>query len=714
MSGRTLTNVVNEQTVALNALIYGYAGHSLVTPHAALQQIWWTEERINEKVTKDFVTSRLRPNERERLTKPVGFGDLTDDTYIEWILERARRLFLVLAEIGEAEKIFTAVQNSWDDDDLPLQKDDIEQLELSNRRDPHADSRFYHTQFTFLLRELREGVHVDYAPNEELPLEYVMGLPPAVALQNWPRVHLPKKPNKVYVRRKFPLGTSEAPNAFEANYILDVESSRMIEHEHIAPVWASYTYKGVGYTLTDFVGQHTLKTFIDHRNPTQYQRLSKPDRRYLLLNWLHCLADAMAILHLNGFCHSSIRPSNIIIDEHNNVAFSDIGSLETFQKDKRPDPMDVYIYSAPETHALHQRDVEIAAAAPAPNIGTPRKPSVASKNSTGSTGSNGSQRQKLTKVPTNEFSGFNFGFRKTKPAPKPRSRAHDTEKADVFSLGCVFLEILTFMLKKKPHEFIKHRSSKQNINIGGKSSRTDSSFHANPERIDSWMKVIEDASFEQDHDSFRAIPEVMNLLRAMLNRAPDLRPNARDIRDRLLGILLHYTAIPDIHCGMHKHDVDLAVSSTEGSDRASSTESDRSTISSGASTMSFSTVSSSSDIDTISDTDTIRHSSSTTMRVSSILDSYRDRTTLCETDDDESDAGSIRTVGRTFPMPVNKVHDKRLSQRSLGPPPTPPISPTSSNAPVSPTSAKAHQTSVESTTTVSRGNLWNKPFFKMP
>jgi hypothetical protein len=149
MSARTLTNVVNDQTVALNALIYGYAGHSLVTPHAALQQIWWTEERINEKVTQEFVTSRLQPQERERLTFPVGFGDLSDDTYIEWILEKARRLFLVLAEVGEADRIFAVVDRSWDDDDLPLQMDDIEQLALSNRRDNHANARFYHTQFSF-------------------------------------------------------------------------------------------------------------------------------------------------------------------------------------------------------------------------------------------------------------------------------------------------------------------------------------------------------------------------------------------------------------------------------------------------------------------------------------------------------------------------------------------------------------------------------------
>ncbi|KAF1917655.1 kinase-like domain-containing protein [Ampelomyces quisqualis] len=646
MSARTLTNVVNDQTVALNALIYGYAGHSLVTPHAALQQIWWTEERINEKVTQEFVTSRLQPQERERLTSPVGFGDLSDDTYIEWILEKARRLFLVLAEVGEADRIFAVVDKSWDDEDLPLRMDDIEQLALSNRRDNHADSRFYHTQFSFLLRELRDGVHIDYAPNEEVPLEYVQNLPAAVSLQNWSRVHLPKRPKEVYVRRRFALGNSEAPDTFEADFMMDVESARMVEHEHIAPIWASYTAKGTGFTVTNFVGQHTLRTFIDHRTPTQYQKLPKPDRRWLILNWLHCLADAIATLHQNGFCHSAIRPSNILIDERNAIAFSDIGSLETFQKDKRPDPMDVYIYGAPEAHTIPDSfDNDIAV--PSPVTPTAKHASIVSKSSSGSSNSNGSQRQKLTKAPTADFSGFNFGFKRTtKPTSKARSRVHETEKADVFSLGCVFVEIITFMLKKKPHDFIKHRSSKQKINTGGKNSRTDSSFHANLDKIDTWLVGLEKTSFEHDDDAFRAIPPILDLIRSMLSRAPIVRPTAREVRDKLLDIVLHETAIPDIHCGEHKHDVCLAASSDGTSSAASlRTMSTMSTMSS-----------------TTSDTDTIRMSTaSNSTAMSSILNSYSDRLTLSGISEDDGD--SIRTIERptfvnTSPSRLNSSSQK--------------------------------------------------------
>lgn len=687
MSARTLTNVVNDQTIALNAMIYGYAGHSLVTPHAALQQIWWTDERINEKVTREFVTSRLQPHERGRLTQPVGFGDLSDDTYIEWILEKARRLFLVLAEIGEADGIFAVVDRSWDDDDLPLEMDDIEQLALSNRRDEHASARFYSTQFTFLLRELQSGVHIDYAPNEEVPLEYVMGLPPAASLQNWSRVHLPKRSKEIFVRRKFALGNAESPTAFESTFLMDVESARMVEHDHIAPIWASYTAKGIGYTLTSFVGQHTLRTFIDHRDPTQYKKLSKPEKRWLVLNWMHCLADAVATLHQNGFCHSAIRPSNIIIDDHNAIAFSDVSSLETFQRDKRPDAMDAYIYSAPETQST-PGIIQANSAAPSPVVSSTRHASMVSKSSSGSSNSSASLGRKLSKATSNDFTGFNFGFRRTKPVPKPRSRVHETEKADIFSLGCVFLEIITFMLKKKPHDLVKHRSSKQRTNTSGKSSRTDSSYHVNLDKVESWMTILEKASCEHDEDAFRAVPHILTLTRNMLSRTPSGRPNARSVRDKLLEILATHTTIPDVHCGAHKHDLGNAGSSTSGSDRASSV----------ASLRTMSTVSSA------SDADTIRISTSSMTRVNSIVNSYSDRMTLAGISEDDS--ASIDTVESALLTSYNPTP-------RLPPLVSPPTSPTARRTPTSPRSAE-RPSSPSRLSSSTQKKSWKGPFFRMP
>src|ERR1700761_1062318 len=101
MTSRTITSVVTPDTIALNAAVFGYAGHSIVTPHSAIKQIWWTEERIQAKVTREFILSKLRPEERGQLDRPVYFGaDLTDDTYIDWILSKTKRLFLILVEVG--------------------------------------------------------------------------------------------------------------------------------------------------------------------------------------------------------------------------------------------------------------------------------------------------------------------------------------------------------------------------------------------------------------------------------------------------------------------------------------------------------------------------------------------------------------------------------------------------------------------------------------
>lgn len=716
MAERTLTNVVNDQTVALNALIYGYAGHSLVTPQHAIQQIWWTEGRITEKVTREFVTSRLKPTERDKLEQHVGFGDLTNDTYMEWILEKARRLFLVLAEIGEADRIFAVVENSWDDVDLPLSPKDIEKLALANRRDDQANARFFHTQFNFLLRELRHGVHIDFAPNEEVPLEYVMGLPPAVSLQNWSRVHLPKKPNKLYVRRKFALSTPEIPGCFEEDFFMDVESSKMVSHDHIVPIWASYTFKDIGYVITDFVCQHTLRSFIDHRDPVQYKKLPKPQRRYLVLGWLHCLADAVATLHQNGFCHTAIRPTNILIDDQNNIAFSDVGSLETFQRDKKSDAMEMYIYDTPEAHPETQPVEQVSNPAspssptwpmwPSSPTATTRKHSIASKTSSGSSNSSKTQRQKLTKAPSssNDFGGFNFGFKKGKQPVKQHPHTQETEHADIYSLGCVFLELMTFMLKKKPHEFVKHRTSKQRINPGGKNSRTDSSYHANPDKVESWMKVLEDfAAAQQDNEGLEAVPYVLALIRNMLAPDPGERPSAREVRDQVFSILCSHTTIQDIHCGAHEHDAGVAESIMTESDRNSSVISLR--------PLSISTQSTSSLASSLasSDTDTIRSSIySTTSRVHSILDSYTDRRVLSgirELDDDDEDIDNDDSVSilttttattinapsssrRPPPAPVDTsatYSDLDSSFTSPRKPPTPPVSPRAMK-PATPTS----------------------------
>ena len=79
---------------------------------------WWSDERINTTVTREYITAKLPSS---TLHKPLAFGDgLTDDTYLDWILIRGKRLFLILLDVGIPDYIFEAVDRSLDDSDLPL------------------------------------------------------------------------------------------------------------------------------------------------------------------------------------------------------------------------------------------------------------------------------------------------------------------------------------------------------------------------------------------------------------------------------------------------------------------------------------------------------------------------------------------------------------------------------------------------------------------
>ncbi|KAJ9643604.1 hypothetical protein H2199_004283 [Coniosporium tulheliwenetii] len=551
MSSRTLTNVVTPNSIALNALIYGYGGHSLVTPHTPLQQVWWTEERIKERVTRDFVSSKLRAEERGTLDQPLGFGDgLTDDTYLDWILERARRLFLILAEIGVPDQIFGVIDDSWDDDDLPIPPENVSRLALSYDYNVVLNRKFYQAQFTYLLRELHQGAHIDYGPNEMVPVEFV--------------------PDEVFVRRRVSLGISDSGAALAAEQLKDIQTAKAAQHQHIAPIWASYTAKGAAYVITSFVGQHTLKTFIDWRAAPQYQRLPKRDRQVLLLTWLHCLSDALASLHSRGVCHTDIRPSNILIDRYNSIAFSDVGSLETFQQDKKHDHKESYDYGDPESHT--------PIVSPSNNIPMGARSDARShkiflhskRSSEGSithiAGRLGSAKSSRGGSANTSLSGFDFGFSR-KPLD-PVSDAPVTEKADIFSLGCIFLDILTFLLDKKPSEAIKHRSSKhKTAGRGGRGgSRVDTSYHANLDKVGTWIDVLDNLAMGQDDDLFRGVPYVLQLVRGMLSPNLKSRPTAVEVRDQLSDILVNYSWVVSLHCGSHGYDVGMPVRSISSRD----------------------------------------------------------------------------------------------------------------------------------------------------
>lgn len=562
---------------AVPAALYSYGMQPQLPLGTSNRPVWWTKDRVASTVTMEFVSSKLRDDERAHLHRPLNFGDgLTNDTYLEYILDRAKTLFLILSEIGAANRIFSIIDRSYDDGDLPIPEDIVGDLALSPKGDDKLDKKFSMKQFDYLLRELEQGSHIEYVSAESVPMEYSYRQPTAQSLEHWIRVRIPKLPKSLLARRSVAMERLDIGEGFPSDYYDDIDTMKSIEHEHIASIWASYTYRGAAYILTPFVAEHTLKSFLDNQKGSSYLQLSKNARQRLLLEWMHCLADAVAYLHLNGFQHTAIRPSNIVIDHKSNIAFSDIGCLKSFQRDKKIDATEVYNYGAPEAH-LGERYVFMNSPGPK-SVGTLlfRKRSHESKSSTSEDSLDGSYDRGslkpfgLRKVHTLS-SAFNFsalnGSLARIESPAPPTDSHSlhsqssqilTEKTDIFSLGCIFLELLSFLHKFKPNDLTKHIRSVRKAQKGFYSARFDSSYHANIPRINTWMNILDDKAFEYNDKIFRSVPYLIRLIRAMLSHDSDQRPTAAGVRDHIHSILTHYGDIDskDLHCGNSSHGWD--------------------------------------------------------------------------------------------------------------------------------------------------------------
>ncbi|KAI7533485.1 kinase-like protein, partial [Hortaea werneckii] len=516
---------------------------------------------------------------------------------MEWILDRAKRLFLILAEIGVPDQIFGCIDDSWDDDDLPVSMENVKNLELAYDNDDELNKKFYETQFVYLLRELRMGAHIDYGPNEHIPMDYVNTLPPAVSLQVWDRISFPGRPDSIFMRRKYALTDKETGQSLRQSFMQDIRQANALRHEHIANVWASYTSEDAGYILSDFVGEHTLSTFIDHRTPMQFMRIPVAQRPGLLLEWIHCLSDALASLHHRGTAHAAIRPSNILIDHDNHIAFADVGALRTFQRGKKPQKTETYDYAAPESQ-VSKAPIVVPSSPPVSSIpafnrlrkmssstsGSSTDPSTGSSTRSNSlchtapTSPAASPRSMVkgrsnsftttisaafssSPLPTHSSSSsrnFSRHMLSNEPCPYPSVPTSPRtiqsqmsmpricsalpnpdflqdlpeaapEMSDIYSLACVFLDILTFLLRGKLNDFVRFRGSPIATSPSDRTKgkvRLDHSFHCNPEKVEAWIDTLREESERRSEEVFRGMPDLLRLIQRMMAQNALLRPSA--------------------------------------------------------------------------------------------------------------------------------------------------------------------------------------------
>jgi serine/threonine protein kinase len=525
--------------------------------------MWWDEERIEATVNRAFVLSKLRPDEQARLDEPLGFGDgLTDDSYMEWIEQKAKRIFLILVDLGVPDQIFGVIDDSWDDDDLPVPSDQVERLQLTYEKDEKLERKFFQRQFMYLLRNIQKGELLHYDDDEVVPLEFAekrpVGAVAGLTHSNVDKVHLPGKPDDLFLRRRIPLGVSPGRMPQE-EFLSGIEAMKVIEHEHLTSLWASYTHEGNGYLLLTPVNDSTLKSFLTI-TPQSIKILPKQDRRILLLNWIHCLADALACLHGQGLAHRNIKPSNVMLDIDNHIFLGDSGIFPTptLYGQKPGFDKETYDYSAPEQAPRPPAapPIQLPVSRPTSRPGTVRRATVPTSGSVYSASVSGSSNDASSIYTTSTGSHST-----SPPRHGPSGSKHDPQKADVFSLGAIFLEILTFLLKRATRNFSSHRSCK-NKTPGRGGGLPDSSFHMNLGQVESWIVILDKDARKKEDQIFRGIQQCISLAGRMVSQNPEERPSAREVQERMFSILSETCSLGPaegevtgkIHCSARKEE----------------------------------------------------------------------------------------------------------------------------------------------------------------
>ncbi|KAI1498065.1 kinase-like domain-containing protein [Biscogniauxia marginata] len=498
--------------------------------------MWWDTHLIESTVTRQFVCSHLPPEDVPRLDLPLGFGDgLTDGTYWEWIDEKAKRIFLILVELGIPGQIFRLIDGSWDDFDLPIPPDQVERLALGSPKNGKNDKKgFYARQFHYLLKFIEKGDHVVYQDADVVPVCVVDRRPGLNINSTVDRVELPNKPGEIFSRRRFSLGTTPGLLSNE-DLLQKISSIKNVQNDHIVSYFGSYTYQGFCYVIFTCPSDFNLKSLLVTL-PGSVKSLAKQDRRRQIMNWIHCLADTLCYLHNRGQYHEVIRPSTILFNSSNTIFYTDISRLDAEAGASSPDKSafdkEAYDYAAPE---LWYRP------APPTHSASHRKSTLPSASSTSS--------DSTTAFPISRGHGETSTPASVLNTPNPLL---NPQAADVFSLGCVILELLSLLMKRQTRSFASYRAAKHKT-PGRGGAVLDSSFHKNLSQVESWMAGLAKDAAKKDDQVFRGVAPMLQVVAWMLAVPPHERPTAQEVEQRMYKILTEDCGIAEPHC-VHQYD----------------------------------------------------------------------------------------------------------------------------------------------------------------
>lgn len=276
-------------------------------------------------------------------------------------------------------------------------------------------------QWRATARELPlNGSHIDLAVRETVPLQHIAQMRASSTLEkSADQVRmLGNSDDRVLVRKRFVITRPSQ----KASLLKQIQDFKQYDHKNIAKLLCSYSQSShVGIITAK--AQYTLDDFLLSSD-------GDANRSKMLLDWMRDLSQALEYIHsqsihmdgrVQNMCHRNIRPRKILIDG-NRVYLAPFGignASDLFGPTiKGPHRLD-------QVHSYYQDQAYIYAA-PEALVSRGKRPS------------------------------------------------------DVFSLGCVFLSMMTVIQNQPLSLFTQYRAG----------SSHDASFHAHPDRVGTWRNRL--------------------------------------------------------------------------------------------------------------------------------------------------------------------------------------------------------------------------------
>ena len=517
---------------------------------------WWSDTRIDATVSQEYIERELGAKKHvDTLHRVLAFGDgLTDDTYLDWILERSPRIFLILNHIGVPEKVFEVIDRSLADDDLPLSQDTLWELNLFGGKSETLDKKFYREQFNFLIQELEPGGHVDYGTWEIVPVEPTLKRPGIANGNSQVSLDRVVVQSNIYTRKK--VATFGDNGIDDVHFIMHLKALTALHHSHLVTVWATYSQDEFNYILLNPATDMNLKVFLEEP-PKAFKLLEKHERRNIFLTWTHCLTSAVAYLHDKGLTHQTLRPSTISVDHKYTVFVNDYSALKALDVDESNSPYsgELYDHAAPENWTrqpcLHEtaplktylpgggrtsrRIPKHQSIEPKHKLALPQTPTTQRSRTASKSNSSGSS----TNVKPRNALITTFAPRERAASIASSTTSHRACASDIFSLTTVILTVLSMILQHSPKSFASHRC-RLNRQAGRGNAPPDSSFHKNLNQVTKWMDMLAKEAGQREKKDMKfwgSVVELVQVCRLGIRKEAKERINARDLEKKIGGWL---------------------------------------------------------------------------------------------------------------------------------------------------------------------------------